>query len=235
MTLSCIARSMLLIPVAVSFVLPEMAIAQQRQDVDPNVTVTQRPRPDYDPIGMRAGSFLIFPELAVSGTYSDNVNFDDDGEEESDFVTALRPSVQFRSDWSRHSLGVELGSELAFHVEESDNDYQDFFLDGDGTLEISRQTNLSANAGVRRGQENQAEGNNDEVEQFIAADGGLSLSHQLNRIVLTLGGNVERVVFDDDDEEDENRYEYDALLRTAYEVSPRFDVFVEGRYNVPDL
>ena len=42
---------------------PHLAAAQQTQsdEPDPNITVQERPRPDYDPLGIRAGSFLIFP------------------------------------------------------------------------------------------------------------------------------------------------------------------------------
>ncbi|MGI9492084.1 MAG: outer membrane beta-barrel protein [Geminicoccaceae bacterium] len=233
MTVSRIARHMLLMALALPLILPELAFAQQRREVDPNVTVLERPRPEYDPLGMRAGSFRVLPELAITGAYSDNVEFDED-DEESDFIFTLRPAVELQSDWSRHSLGVELGSELGFYADQNDNDYEDFFADGDGTLEISRQTNLRANAGIRQGHEDQSEGNNDEVEKFYAFDGGLSLSHQLNRFIVTLGGDAERVKFDDNDNDDENRYEYNALLRGTYDVSPRLDVFTEGRYNVLD-
>lgn len=233
MTVSRIARHMLLILIALPLVLPDMASAQQRREVDPNVTVTDRPRPEYDPLGMRAGSFRILPELAITGTYSDNVEFDEDNEE-SDYIITLRPVVALESDWTRHALGFEVGSELGFYLEEDNNDYEDFFAEGDGTLEISRQTSLRANAGIRQANEDQSEGNNNEVETFMEYDGGLSLSHQLNRVIVTLGGNVDRVEFDDNEDDDENRYEYNTLLRGTYEVSPRFDVFTEGRYNVLD-
>ncbi len=189
MTVSRVARHILLLPIAVPFVLPEMAFAQQQQELDPNVTVTERPRPEYDQIGVRAGTFRVLPQLGVTGSYSDNVNFDEENEE-SDFVTTLRPSVEIESDWTRHALGFEVGSEIAFHAEEDDNDYEDFFADGSGTLEISRQTSLRGNAGVSRSHEDQSEGNNNEVEQFTAFDGGLSLSHQLNRVTLTVGGDA---------------------------------------------
>ncbi len=232
MTVSRVTRYLLLAPVVLPFIVSDMAFAQQRQELDPNVTVQNRPRPEYDPIGARVGAFRILPELAITGAYSDNVGFDDKGAEQSDYIAIFRPSVQLRSDWSRHALGIELGSEVALHAKEGDEDYQDFFANGDGVLEISRQTNLKGNVGAARGSENQAEGDNNEIEDFTAVDGGLALSHQLNRVVLTVSGDAQRVVFDDSDQDDENRNEYNALLRTTYEMSPRLDLFVEGRYNI---
>ncbi len=231
MIASRVVRPFLWGAVIVPFAFSEFAFAQQRQAAEANVTVRERPRPQYDALGIRTGSFLVFPEVTFTGSYSDNIDFDED-DEESDYIATVRPSVELESDWSRHALGVELGSELAFHGSETDDDYQDFFLNGDGRFDISRQTILSGNAGVNRTHENQSVGNNDEVEDFTAVDGGLALSHQFNRLTLRLGGDVERTVLDDDDQEDEDRYEYNVLLRGTYEVSPRLNVFAEGRYNV---
>ena len=54
---------------------PLLAGAQQQQsdDPDPNITVVERPRPELDPLGIRAGSFFIFPSISLSGTYDSNV------------------------------------------------------------------------------------------------------------------------------------------------------------------
>ncbi len=232
MTVSRLAYNLLLVPLLAPVVLSDMAIAQQQQALDPNVTVLDRPRPEYDPIGARAGAFRVFPELSLTGAYSDNVNFDDDGDEESDYIATIRPSVDFQSDWSRHALGLEVGAEFALHQDEDDEDYEDFFVNGDGRFDISRQTQLRADLGAELGHEGADEINNDGVEEFTSVDGGLALSHQFNRVTVTLGGDAERIVFDDNDQSDEDRYEYNATLRTAYDVSPRLDVFVEGRYNV---
>ncbi len=231
MTVSRLAHHLLLVPLVVPVVFSDMAFAQQQQALDPNVTVLDRPRPEYDPVGARAGAFRILPELSVTGAYSDNVDFAEDNEQ-SDYIATIRPSVDFQSDWSRHALGLEVGAEFALHQDEDDEDYEDFFVNGDGRFDISRQTQLKADLGVELGHEGADEANNDGVEDFTSVDGGLALSHQLNRVTLTLGGDAERIVFDDDNQSDEDRYEYNATLRAAYDVSPRLDVFVEGRYNI---
>jgi hypothetical protein len=220
---------------ALVFLTPELALAQA-QPVDPNVTVTQRPRPDYDPLGIRAGSFLVFPELGVNGVYSDNVGFDED-DEESDFALVVQPSVEFVSQWSRHLLQLEAGSNISIQLEESDEDYQDLFAVGSGRVDVSRQTNVVANAQARldhEGRDDPEDGGGDELTDIYRFGGGLAVNHQVNRLGFTVGGDVLRSVFDDDDEEDRNANVYDLLLRTSYEVSPRLDMFVEGRYNVED-
>jgi hypothetical protein len=228
-------RCLLLASSAFIILTPELALAQA-QPVDPNTTVTERPRPEYDPLGIRAGSFLIFPELGITGFYSDNVGFDED-DEQSDFVTEIEPSVTFASQWSRHLLQLEAGSDIAIHADESDEDFQDFFALGNGRVDVSRQTNVVANAQARlahEGRDDPEDAGNDELTDIYQFGGGLAVNHQINRLGFTLGGDVLRSVFDDDAEEDRNANVYDLLLRTSYEVSPRFDMFVEGRYNVED-
>ncbi len=228
-------RCFLLATSALVFLAPELALAQA-QPVDPNTTVTQRPRPEYDPLGIRAGTFLVFPELGVNGVYSDNVGFDED-DEESDFAVVVQPSVEFVSQWSRHLLQLEAGSNISIQTEESDEDYQDLFAVGSGRVDVSRQTNVVANAQARldhEGRDDPEDDGGDELTDIYRFGGGLAVNHQINRLGFTVGGDVQRSVFDDDDEEDRNANVYDLLLRTSYEVSPRFDMFVEGRYNIED-
>jgi hypothetical protein len=63
---------------------------------DRNVTVRDRPRPNYDALGLRAGSFLIFPKIEASEAHEDNV-FAEETNEKSDWVTSVAPSVRVES------------------------------------------------------------------------------------------------------------------------------------------
>lgn len=246
MTVSLHTRRLMLASAAFVLVSPDIVQAQQQQPqprpanpaqvVNPNTTVANRPRPEYEPLGIRASSFLIYPELGVSAGYSDNVGFDED-DEESDIVTLIEPSLEFESQWSRHQVVLEVGSEIAIHADESDEDYEDFFALGDGRIDVSRQTNIETNGQVRlthEGRDDPEDAGNDELTDLYEFGGGAAINHQFNRLGVTAGIDVLRSVYDDDDEEDRNGNIYDLLARASYEVSPRIDVFVEGRYNIED-
>lgn len=70
------------------------------------VTVLTRARPLYDTPGVRAGSFVIYPNLNESLLYNSNVN----GNPGSGSWTSLTSgSVSAASDWSRDSLGASVG------------------------------------------------------------------------------------------------------------------------------
>lgn len=235
MSVSRLASPFLWGALVVPFVVADIASAQQREEADPNTTVRDRARPEYDPLGIRSGSFLIFPELTVTETYSDNIGFDEDNEQE-DFTTRILPSVEFRSDWTRHALSLNVGGDIAINANESDEDYQNVFAQAAGTLDVSRQTETGFELQAARSTEARDDPEDDggDLTEYYTFGGALLGSHQFNRVTLSARGEVLRNLYADDQDEDRNSWVYDALLRTAYEVSPRLNLFVEGRYNLED-
>ena len=80
---------------------------------DRNISVLERPRPEYQAPGIRAGQFIVRPKVDIGAGYNSNVfalsNVDaalgyDSFEEESDVFGYVRPSVRVESDWNRHAL-----------------------------------------------------------------------------------------------------------------------------------
>lgn len=65
-------------------------------------TVTLRRRPAYDPVGIRAGSYLIFPEVSSTVGYDSNVYRQRSGA--SDVFGRVRGAVQVRSDFPRNAV-----------------------------------------------------------------------------------------------------------------------------------
>ncbi|EXS71987.1 hypothetical protein BF95_10620 [Sphingobium sp. Ant17] len=79
---------------------PELLVDYDRSR---NIAVTEKRRPDYDALGIRASSFLVYPRLDIGLGYNDNI-FLADSDEVSDGYAIIRPSVRAQSDWSRHQL-----------------------------------------------------------------------------------------------------------------------------------
>ena len=74
----------------------------------PGVTVASRVRPDFDPPGVRVGSFLLRPQWAEGLGYDDNV-FGSSGGGRGSWLVGTHPSLLIGSDWSRNSLGGYVG------------------------------------------------------------------------------------------------------------------------------
>lgn len=74
-------------------------------DRDRNVSVLQRPRPEYDALGIRVRSFIVSPRVDLGLGYNDNI-FLTERNRTSDAYAIVRPSLRATSDWSRHQLSV---------------------------------------------------------------------------------------------------------------------------------
>lgn len=209
------------------------------QEPDPNVTVVDRPRPDFDPLGIRAGGFLVLPSVTVSETYDDNILAEPD-DEESDFITLIRPRVQATSDWVRHRLGVTVGSDIGIYADNDEENFEDYFAALDGRLDIRRGTTMDGVLDVGKfheGREDVEDVEADEVTEYFRYGGRLALSQTFNRFNVRGTGVVAWYDYDDVagiNNDDRDRTDYDALLRLGYLVSPRVNVFTEGRYSIAD-
>lgn len=194
----------------------------------------------YDPIGLRVGQFFIFPSLSVSETYDDNV-FATDDDEDDDFITNIEPEFLVESNFTRHALRLRLGSDVAFHVSETDENYQDFFGVADGRLDITRNSILSGSANAGRFHEGRDDPEDvapdDELTDIYRFGGQLSYLQLFNRFNVRVTGRANRNDFDnpgDVDNGDRDNSFYEGLLRTGWFVSPRINLFTEGRYGIEE-
>lgn len=89
------------------------------------LAVFERPLPDYDPVGLRAGSFLIFPSLDLSGGYNNNIYAAPSGAQ-SDGIFALSPAVAVRSNFEQDQLNADISSADAFYADRGSEDYNDY-------------------------------------------------------------------------------------------------------------
>jgi hypothetical protein len=196
----------------------------------------------YDPLGIRAGAFRIFPATDVSLTYNDNVNATKD-DTRDDFVAVVAPNVAVQSDWTRHAVGFNVFSEVGRYFQETKEDYWDFGLDGNGRLDITGNNNLEGGFAVARLHDARDDPENDATVaesrrpvRYMNYNANLAYNHLFNRVTFRVAG-----VFDRNDyrqgagtanQNDRDRNIYTGLARVGYNVSPRINTFVEGLYTV---
>ena len=105
-------------------------------------SVVLRSRPDYDPLGIHAGGFLIYPKLELGERYDDNIRATQHNRLD-DFATTIAPSVAVESTWSRHALGLQafgVFEEFADHSSENTSEYG---VNLTGRLDMTEQDFLS--------------------------------------------------------------------------------------------
>ena len=70
-----------------------------------NVGVAETPQPDYDPLGISAGDFRVFPSLTATTQVNSNVFFND-FDKHTDIAALIQPTVFATSDWSNALVQV---------------------------------------------------------------------------------------------------------------------------------
>jgi hypothetical protein len=228
-----------LLPLAAAAVASLVAYGAEGQEPNPNVPVSDRPRPDFDPLGIRAGGFLIFPSVTVDGEYNDNI-FASDADEESDFIFTFGPRIAVRSNFPRHSLDLTVESDIARYVDNTDENFVDYGTTLAGQLDITRRNRLVGGAFFTHGHDRRDDPEDPGVDvaeepvEFDEYGGDLGFEQDFNRFNFAVIGEVERRDYEEDDpdfpEDDRDRTLYGGRLRTGYFISPRINAFVQGGF-----
>jgi hypothetical protein len=196
------------------------------------------------PIGIRLGSFLLFPEIDVGADLTNNV-FDTKFGARPDWGPEIRPRVRLDSDWGRHYLGFEANADRIWYTEYPLADTKNYQLVGRGRLDILTRTHISAEIEKSHVQENPS---SITITDIINADTALdeqhatlALEHTFNRLTMKLTGTIADYDYADNTDPglsgdipfaDINDYR-DTLgtLRTTYEFQSNWAGFIETSIN----
>lgn len=222
--------------------------ASAAQDAGAEATVSQmtvknRKRDGFDPVGVRVGSYFLYPFATTGVLYDDNV-FSVNLGEETDTIWTSTGGLLLQSDWGRHLLDFEFGVSNFVHAEFSDEDHTDFYGKAIGRIDVSRDFNIGVNAGAARLTEPRGSSDSPtsaaEPTQYTKIDASVSFNKQFNRIGLQVGGAVQDLDYDDVDAIGGGKIDqdvrdgqiYTAVLKTSYEFSPGYRAFalVEGNW-----
>jgi hypothetical protein len=109
---------------------------------DRNVSVRERPRPDYEAIGVKAGGFTLYPRVTASVEGNDNI-YATKTDEKADAIWRVKPEVAVRSNWSRHALGAFASAAVNRYADFGSEDTEEYTLAVNGRLDIVHGSNIS--------------------------------------------------------------------------------------------
>ncbi|MGA8614520.1 MAG: outer membrane beta-barrel protein [Xanthobacteraceae bacterium] len=112
------------------------APAAPGQPIFAGETVMERPRPEFDPIGLRAGDFFWFPRAEADETYNNNI-FATPSPTSSDLITTLQPSFDLLSSFPSNALNLHGGAAFQNYAEHPAQDTEDGFGAIDGRLDVT--------------------------------------------------------------------------------------------------
>jgi len=194
----------------------------------------------YAPLGIRAGSFLLYPAVELSAGYNSNPENVPHGPPSSLFVVA--PELQVQSDWSRHSLTADIkGTYDAYGANLSPSlnvPYLNSVIDG--RIDVLRNTQILLENRFLLSTNNPGSPNNQadlaKLPIYTDVGGTLGLAQTFNRLQVTAKATFDRVSYANSvltngqvvSNADQNYNQYGGTLRVGYELGPGLKPFVEG-------
>jgi hypothetical protein len=223
----------------------QSAVTNPDADIAQGETVRNRPRQDYDPVGIPLGSFRAFPQLHVGEVFDSNI-FRNQTDHKADLITEIAPRLALGSDWNRHALTFEADANIGKHILNPDEDYEDYAFRTNGRLDITHSASLDAGVGFQHLHQDRSSPDEEDgihPTQYTDLGGTLGFTKQFGRFQLRLESLLDRLNYRDDEKlvdgtveninnDDRDRYELFGLTKLGYEVSPAFQPFIGGGYGI---
>lgn len=200
-------------------------------------------RTGFQPLGLRAGAFIVLPSVEIGIEYTDNALLAETGGRD-DFIYTVQPEVRIESDWPRHSALLSLSSNHEFYDGNSTEDANEIEATGLVRIDVTRATDFNLRAGYALSQESRSSAdvpdNATEEPDETTWDFAAGINHRFNRLTARLQGDFEISEFGDVDtvgggkisNSDRDFHEVGGALRLGYEISPAVQPFVEARYSL---
>lgn len=196
----------------------------------------------YDPVGVRVGSFVLFPQVELSGDAFSNVFRAPKAR--SDVSFDVRPSAQLVSNWRRHALEFRASGTATFFNEFSTENDKAYTLETRGRLDISKRTNLQASLSHDVSQESRTtlEGRAAGQRADVTTDKAtLAFNQRFNRLSLQLRGALTDIAYGDSstlgvttNNSTRDYTTYEQAVRASWEFKPTFSGFTEVALNQRD-
>lgn len=239
-------RSVLMLGIGAFLLCGSTSLMAQSYD---SPTLGQKPveayPQDYKPLGIRAGAFMLQPGVELAGEWTDNVFYTNENED-SDFVYHLRPYFTAQSNWSRHSFNVRLAADLGRYSDFSVRDYDDYFLNVSGRVDVRTQSALSYSADYMHLHEDLNDRTAEqgvEPTEYDLAGFGLGYDHTFNRLGFDLRYDHRDLDFDDAlredgsvlENQDRDRSIDDLGVRMNYAFKTDMQAFIGATWHQVDF
>lgn len=205
--------------------------------------IFDKARPDYQPNGIRVGSFDLKGNADITETFDDNIYSAGDGRTVDDLITTIAPALNLESNWNNHELNFYSDAKIRKYYDESSEDRNEFTLGTDGRVDIIR--GMYVDGGLeyaRRTQERgSADNNTNAVEptEFDLYTARAGFYRGVSRYSFDFDVDAKKFNFDDDetrtgaiiDNDDRDRKEYKTTGKLGYEIYKNYQAFLRGTYN----
>lgn len=196
----------------------------------------------YDPVGIRIGSFVLFPELDLGTSYYSNVFHAPSAK--SDVAFDVVPSARLVSNWSRHALEFSATGILSFYNDYTTEDDRDYQLEARGRLDITSRANIQALISRQQSFEDRSALDASSVgtrAKIIEDRAEAAYNQRFNRLSLQLRGSISDYTYGSTEDlgvttnnQDRDYTQYEEAARVMWELKPQLSPFFEVAINHRD-
>lgn len=197
------------------------------------------PDDPYAPLGVHAGSFLLFPAIEVIGGYDTNPARGASAKGAT--LYSVAPELRAQSNWSRHELKGELRGSYTGYSPDSEPTLSRPNVNGkvDGRVDVTHDTRIDLGGRVLVATDNPGSPNLQaglaKLPIYTTFGGSAGLGQKFSRFDLSVKGDAERTVYQaskltdgsTSSNDDRNYNQYGVKLRGGYELTPGVMPFVE--------
>ena len=212
------------------------------------LSVSERPHPEYDQVGYRFASYILKPTISVSEALDSNI-LGSSSFERSDFFTSVKPSISLDSDWRTNAISLYAEGDIAKYARYTSENVDNFLVRVSGRLDIERGQTLTLDASYQVEHESRY---SPESQAAVSLAGGgtyalhpteyalttaqLTYVYAPSRLGFEIAASVNNFAFTNEPtlngglaiNADRNRNEFLVTPRVSYELTPGYQVFVEG-------
>jgi hypothetical protein len=179
--------------------MPNPADPDSREQVPPEDTpVKNRQQPGYEPVGIRAGSWMFNPALISGGFYDSNV-FSSNTMKRSDVAAVFEPSLRARTLWERHGIDLKLDAQSTVYNQNSGLDQTNASLKGNAWFDIAHDLAVLTNFQIAHLNEGigtlSSPANAVQPTPYNLLSGDVSLRKEFNRLTASIGVRTDSYQF----------------------------------------
>ena len=216
--------------------LPDRTDPDNREEIPPeDMPVKKRQQPGYEPIGIRAGSWMFNPSL-MAGTFYDSNVFASNTAQRSDIAAVVQPSLRAHSLWAQHGLDLKLDAQSTVYNQNSSLNQTNASLKGNGWIDITRDTMLLSSFQVAH--LNEGVGTLSSPSNVIApipydlASGDVTLRKEFNRLTTSIGVRADAYDYGSTRAQDGSVINQDARDGQIYSLHSRIDYAISATLGV---
>ena len=197
------------------------------------------PDDPYAPLGLHAGSFLLYPAIEIIGGRDSNPGHSSDPK--GAWLYTVAPEVQAQSNWSRHELRGELRGSYTGYSPDTEPTLSRPNVAGhvDGRIDVLKDTRIDLGSRITVSTDNPGSPNLQaglaKLPVFTTYGGSAGLGQKFSRFDLSVKGDAERTSYQNSQltdgttasNADRNYAQYGAIVRLGYETMPGVMPFVE--------